>query len=167
MHLKILSLFAAALLLVGCESTGDNMGGTGGEGEVMVEESVTITESPGVQVGSQEELLLQVGDRVFFGYDSSELDAQSQNQLTNMAAWMTARPTVTVTVEGHTDNRGTREYNLALGERRATASRDYLVALGVNPNRIGVVSYGKEKPDVLGDNEQSWAQNRRDFFKVN
>jgi peptidoglycan-associated lipoprotein len=74
---------------------------------------------------------------------------------------------VTVTVEGYCDERGTREYNLALGERRANAARDYLVALGVNPSRLSTISYGKERPAVMGSNEYAWAQNRRDFFKVN
>jgi peptidoglycan-associated lipoprotein len=80
---------------------------------------------------------------------------------------MTTYQNVTITIEGHADERGTREYNLALGERRADAARDYLVALGVEGGRLSTISYGKERPAVLGSNEESWAQNRRDVFVVN
>lgn len=166
MHLKILSFFAAALLLVGCETSGADTVETGGSGSATTSSSIQPAPSSPAP-GSQEQLLIEVGDRIFFGYDSSELDAASQSLLRNLAAWMSTYPVVTITIEGHADKRGTREYNLALGERRANAARDFLVASGVNPDRIGVVSYGKERPEVLGDTEQAWAQNRRDFFRVN
>ena len=93
--------------------------------------------------------------------------AESQNTLQNLADWLTTYQGVIITVEGHCDERGTREYNLALGARRASAARDYLIALGVNPNRIDTISYGKERPAVLGSNESAWAQNRRGVFLVN
>ena len=83
------------------------------------------------------------------------------------AAWLKQYPNITVTVEGNCDERGTREYNLALGERRATSAKNYLVALGVDPNRIQTISYGKERPAVLGSDEAAWAQNRRDVTAIN
>ena len=111
--------------------------------------------------------MLKVGDRVFFDFDRSDLKSDAQDTLQKLAAWMTTYPNVTISLEGHCDERGTRDYNLALGERRATAARDYLIALGVNAGRLTTISYGKERPAVLGSNEEAWAQNRRDVFVVN
>jgi peptidoglycan-associated lipoprotein len=108
-----------------------------------------------------------VGDRIFFAFDRSDLNADSRGTLERLASWMTNYQNVTITIEGHCDERGTREYNLALGERRADAARDYLVALGVDGGRLTTISYGKERPAVLGSNEEAWAQNRRDVFVVN
>ncbi|MFN3615735.1 MAG: peptidoglycan-associated lipoprotein Pal [Rubrimonas sp.] len=102
-----------------------------------------------------------VGDRVFFAFDSSSLDAQARETLTRQAQWLNQNPAVTVTIEGHADERGTREYNLALGARRAQAARDFLVAQGVQASRLRTVSFGKERPVALGSDEASWAQNRR------
>jgi peptidoglycan-associated lipoprotein len=100
------------------------------------------------------------GDRVFFAYDSSLLSPDAARTLQRQAAWLKAS-SAALTIEGHADERGTREYNLALGDRRATAVRDYLVAQGVAPNRIRTVSYGKERPAVVGNDESAWAHNRR------
>ena len=108
-----------------------------------------------------------MGDRVFFAFDSSELNADSRVLLEALAAWMQTFPSAVMTVQGHADERGTREYNLALGERRANSAASYLVALGVDPNRLRTISYGKERPAVLGSNEAAWAQNRRAVFVVN
>ena len=170
MRFKFLSLFAAALLLGACESTPESTGDSGSSGA----STNTTPETVGVQQevdgptpGSQEDLLVNVGDRIFFGYNSSELSAGSQDTLQRLAAWMNNYPQVTVNVQGHCDERGTREYNLALGERRATAARNYLIALGVSPNRVTTISYGKERPAVLGSTEAAWAKNRRDQFVVN
>jgi peptidoglycan-associated lipoprotein len=104
---------------------------------------------------------VNVGDRVFFATDSSTLDGIAQDVLTRQAQWLSQNPQTTVTIEGHADERGTREYNLALGARRAQAARDFLAARGVAPNRMRTVSYGKERPVALGSDEASWAQNRR------
>jgi len=106
------------------------------------------------------------GDRVFFGYDSAELTAEGQAALGKHAEWLDYHGGVTVMVEGHCDERGTRDYNLALGERRAVAVRDYLVALGVSPRRLGTISYGKERPAVIGQGETYWSQNRRGVVTV-
>jgi peptidoglycan-associated lipoprotein len=112
-------------------------------------------------------LVVNVGDRVFFDYDKSDLSPEARATVEALAAWMNSYPATTIGIEGHCDERGTREYNLALGERRASSVHDYLVALGVAPNRLTTISYGKERPAVLGSNEESWAQNRRDVFVVN
>jgi peptidoglycan-associated lipoprotein len=117
--------------------------------------------------GSQEELTALYGDRVFFGTDQSDLQADARATLEGWSQWLRQYPSATLTVEGHCDERGTREYNLALGERRASAAKNYLVALGINPNRIATISYGKERPVVLGSNEFAWAQNRRGVGAVN
>ncbi|MCK6417358.1 MAG: peptidoglycan-associated lipoprotein Pal [Alphaproteobacteria bacterium] len=111
--------------------------------------------------GTQADLVVNVGDRVFFGYDRFDLTAEAQTTLDNQAAWLSRYPNLRVTVEGHCDERGTREYNLALGERRANSVKNYLAAKGVDAARITTISYGKERPAVPGSDETSWAQNRR------
>lgn len=112
--------------------------------------------------GSQADLRRVAGsDRVFFDLDSYALDDVDTETLRRQAGWLAQYPHVNVTIEGHCDERGTREYNIALGERRATAARNYLVSLGVAPGRMNVVSYGKERPEAMGSDETAWAQNRR------
>ena len=114
--------------------------------------------------GSQEDFLQNVGmggDRVFFDTDRYNIDAQDQVTLQTQARWLAQYPNARATVEGHSDERGTREYNLALGERRANAAKNYLISLGVSAGRIQTVSYGKERPHALGSDESAWAQNRR------
>jgi peptidoglycan-associated lipoprotein len=122
---------------------------------------------PGPTPGTQEHLVVNVGDRVFFDFDRSDLRPEARATVEALAAWLGSYPAVTLTIEGHCDERGTREYNLALGERRANAVRDYLIALGVDAGRLNTISYGKERPAVLGSNEEAWAQNRRAVFVVN
>lgn len=117
--------------------------------------------------GTQEDLVVNVGDRVYFGYDRYDLTEDARKQLEAQAAWMKNLPSVTVTIEGHADERGTREYNLALGDRRATAVRNYLIALGVDASKVSTISYGKERPVALGSNPEAWAQNRRGVTVVN
>ena len=104
---------------------------------------------------------VSVGDRVFFDTDSAAIDAVAHDTLTRQAAWLAANPAVTVTIEGHADERGTRDYNLALGARRAQSARDFLLTQGVPASRLRTVSYGKERPVALGSDAGSWAQNRR------
>ena len=110
---------------------------------------------------SAEDALAAIGNTVYFGYDSSTLTDEAQATLMRQAGFLKGNPSMTVTIEGHCDERGTREYNLALGERRATAARDYLLAQGVNAARIRVISYGKERPVAAGSTESSWSKNRR------
>ena len=110
--------------------------------------------------------LIKVGDRVLFGYDSSELDDDDRSVLDNQAKFLNQNPTLKVTIEGHCDERGTREYNLALGEKRASAVKDYLISVGINSERVSVVSYGKERPQVLGSNKAAWSMNRRSVTTI-
>ncbi len=135
------------------QGTGEGMlgDGTGGTGAVQ----------GNVVAGSQEDLTVNVGDRVYYGYDRYDLTPEALQQLQLQAQWLNQYPNVNVTIEGHADERGTREYNLALGDRRANAVRDYLTSLGVSGTRIKTISYGKERPEVAGSDAQSWAQNRR------
>ena len=110
--------------------------------------------------------LIKVGDRVLFGYDSSELDDDDRSVLDNQAKFLNQNPSLKVTIEGHCDERGTREYNLALGEKRASAVKDYLISVGINSERLSVVSYGKERPQVLGSNKAAWSMNRRSVTTI-
>jgi len=107
------------------------------------------------------ELARGVPDRIFFDYDSSVINDEGESTLQKQATYLRSKPGLDVTVEGHCDERGTREYNLALGERRASAAKNYLVSLGVPSDRIQTISYGKERPAVVGDDESAWSQNRR------
>jgi peptidoglycan-associated lipoprotein len=116
--------------------------------------------------GSLEDFRVSVGDRVFFGYDRYDLSAEARSVLERQAAWMRQYPNVRVLVAGNADERGTREYNLALGARRAAAARDYLVSLGVAANRIETVSYGKEQPLDPRSNEEAWSVNRNAHTQV-
>jgi peptidoglycan-associated lipoprotein len=111
--------------------------------------------------GSQEDLSVNVGDRVFFAYDSYTLTPEAISQLELQAQWMRQYPSVNMVIEGHADERGTREYNLALGDRRANAVKNYLVSMGIDPRRVSTISYGKERPEMLGSDAESWAKNRR------
>ncbi len=117
--------------------------------------------------GTQDDLRQTVGDTVLFGFDSAELDNQSRAVLDRQVTWLERYPALSVTVEGHADERGTRDYNLALGERRATAVRNYLTAMGVDRNRITTVTFGKERPVATGSTEAAWALNRRAVTVVN
>jgi peptidoglycan-associated lipoprotein len=100
-------------------------------------------------------------DTILFDTDMFNIDAQDQAALREQANYLTQYPNIRATIEGHCDERGTREYNLALGERRANAAKNYLVSLGVAPDRLSTVSYGKERPVAVGSNEDAWARNRR------
>ena len=110
--------------------------------------------------------LIKVGDRVLFGYDSSDLDDDDRAVLDSQSKFLNQNPSLKVTIQGHCDERGTREYNLALGEKRASSVKDYLISLGINSERISVVSYGKERPQVLGSNKAAWSMNRRSVTSI-
>lgn len=170
MRFKFFTLIAAAVLLAACASepeesaTTTTTGGTVGSGSGT---SASTTALPSLDPRSQEWLVVNVGDRVFYDFDSSDLTSEAQDTVEKVVAWMQTYPDVTLAVEGHCDERGTREYNLALGERRANSVRSYMEALGIDGSRLSVISFGKERPAVLGSNESSWAQNRRSVFVVN
>lgn len=120
----------------------------------------------GVVAGSAADFQQNVGDRVLFGYDRSDIEETARATLQKQAAWLQRYPTVVLTIEGHADERGTREYNLALGARRAQAVRDYLVSLGVSGARVDTISYGKERPACVASDEGCWAQNRRGMSTI-
>jgi peptidoglycan-associated lipoprotein len=114
-----------------------------------------------VMPAQQSELEAKIGDRVLFEYNSSVLTMEAKESLAKQAEWLKVNPAIVVTIEGHADERGTREYNIALGERRAQAVKNYIVSHGINSDRVFVVSFGKEKPAMLGSGESVWSQNRR------
>ena len=164
MHAGIIGLLGALLLLAACSSPPPEApaagppGGPGGAGGIG---------STNIVPGSQQVLEASAGDRVFFAFDRSDISAEAREILTRQADWLRRYPNVSVTIEGHCDERGTREYNLALGERRAQAVKNVLVASGIPTSRISTISYGKERPIVVGSNEEAWAQNRVAITTVN
>ena len=112
--------------------------------------------------GSQEDFVASVAaDRVYFDTDKYDIDSEDQSTLASQAKWLARYPQARVTIEGHCDERGTRDYNIALGERRSNSAKNALAGLGVDASRISTISYGKERPDAAGSDEQSWARNRR------
>ena len=161
-------LFVAACATTPKDSSDSSGSGSSSSGsDVSSEGTITETTGSGIVSGSQEDLIVNVGDRVFFGYDSSDLDSDALELLQDQVAWLKQNSDVSVTIEGHCDERGTREYNLALGEKRAQAVKNYLIGLGINPDRVSTISYGKERPAVVGSNDGAWAQNRRSVTLVN
>ncbi len=162
MRFKVLAMFAAVLLLAACETASDqsaNTAGAGGAGGAGT--------TSGPRPGTEEDLVANVGDRVFFDFDKSDLKPEARKTIEPWSAWLKQYPNVSVTIEGHCDERGTREYNLALGERRANAAKNFLTSLGVDARRVSTISYGKERPAVVGSNEAAWSQNRRGVMVVN
>lgn len=129
----------------------------------------TRTDGPtsNVKPGTGQDFVVNVGDRVFFEEDQSVLNAQGQATLASQAKWLSRYSQYTITVEGHADERGTRQYNIALGARRAQAARDYLVSQGVNASRIRTISYGKERPVAVCNDNSCWSQNRRAVTVLN
>jgi peptidoglycan-associated lipoprotein len=117
--------------------------------------------TPAAVPGSQQDFVVNVGDRVFFDTDSSDLSAQAQATLDKQAEWLNHYSQYAFTIEGHADERGTREYNIALGARRAQTVRDYLISRGVSAQRMRTISYGKERPVAVCDDISCWSQNRR------
>ncbi|NDE91051.1 MAG: peptidoglycan-associated lipoprotein Pal [Alphaproteobacteria bacterium] len=166
-RLKVLSLMAALLLVSACESTPDGSSGSanssgsrmGGKNGAGIESGAL--KNPNAKPGSVEDFVDNVGDRVWFGFDSAEVNEEGRATLDKQAAWLNEYSSVSITVEGHCDERGTREYNLALGQKRASSVKKYLIAAGVPASRVETVSYGKERPEATGSSEETWAQNRR------
>ena len=149
---KYLSLFFAGILLIsGCETIGGSSSGS----------------TPGYEYGDSKQANLQaylqneIGDRVYFETDKHNINSASAYVLETQANWLKSTPGFQILVEGHCDERGTREYNLALGERRANSVKEFLVSLGVDAGRVSVISYGKERPAASGSTSESWAENRR------
>ncbi|MBE6444746.1 MAG: peptidoglycan-associated lipoprotein Pal [Alphaproteobacteria bacterium] len=142
---KLLSLFCAVIALSGCSALSESSLFGGSECESKM----------------ARDFMEHAEDRVFFAFDSSAISADSAEILNTQVKWLKKHHNVNVVVQGYCDERGTREYNLALGERRANAVKQFLVSHGVAADRISTISYGKERPAVLGNNEAAWAQNRR------
>lgn len=161
-QIAIFAALAAATALASCASHPRTAAEvpTGPSGPVQ-------PEAPrGPTPGSVEDFRVSVGDRVFFGLDRSDLSMEARQILERQAAWLQRYPSVQILVAGNCDERGTREYNLALGARRAAAARDYLVSLGVSPNRIQTISYGKERPLDPRSNEEAWSLNRNAHSQI-
>jgi peptidoglycan-associated lipoprotein len=159
MLLRSIAVAGALLLLGACSGTPDQPAG-GPTGPIG---------SGGSQYGpgSQQDLAATAGDRVFFAFDRADISPEAQQILQRQADWLRRYPNVSVTIEGHCDERGTREYNLALGERRANAAKNVLVAAGIPAGRLSTTSYGKERPIVPGSTEDAYAQNRVAITTVN
>ena len=138
---------------------------TSGDASILSDLENTSLGGPIITPGTSEDLIVNVGDRVFFGYDSAELDQDAQELLQDQVAWIKQHGS-SVIIEGHCDERGTREYNLALGEKRAQAVKNFLIAMGIPDSRVSTISYGKERPAVVGSNDGAWSQNRRSVTTV-
>ena len=193
---RLLTICAATFLLAACETAstdsnevvGSSSGSSSGSGAAASASSNTSGDASGTtsaggtttaagttsaggasSIGSirtPDELLAKVGSTVYFDYDQSSLTSEAQATLDRQAAFLKASPSFRLVIEGHCDERGTREYNLALGDRRASAVRDYLVAKGINASRLSTISYGKERPSVGGSNDTSYALNRRSVSRI-
>ena len=157
MFQRILAIVAATFLFAACETASE----VGGDSTSTSSTSAASSASSSAAAKTEADKLAEVGNTVYFDFDSSELSDNAQITLNRQAAFLNVNPTLVVVVEGHADERGTREYNLALAARRATAVRDHLLAKGLNSARVRTVSYGKERPAVEGSTESAWEKNRR------
>jgi peptidoglycan-associated lipoprotein len=147
----LIGVLATALVLSACANKpGDQVGAAGA-----------------AVPGSQQDFVVNVGDRVFFANDSSDLTPEARGTLDRQSTWLGRYPRYTITIEGHADERGTREYNISLGARRAAVTRDYLISRGVTPTRLRTISYGKERPVAVCDADTCWNQNRRSVTVLN
>ena len=161
MFQRILAIVAATFFLAACETASQVSGDSASTSASNTASSSSSSSSSAPAEKTPAEKLAQVGDTVNFDFDSAELTGSARSTLNRQSAFLSVNPDLMIVIEGHADERGTREYNLALAERRATAVRDYLVAKGMNSARVRTVSYGKERPAVVGSDEASWAKNRR------
>ena len=154
MNIKILGALAAVALLAACSKPA----------------TTTTTASPstaaGIVPGSEEDLVANVGDRAFFAFNASTLSDDARTTLDKQATWLAKYGSVNAQIAGNCDERGTEEYNLALGQRRANAAASYLRAKGVARARLATISYGKDRPTAQGSTEQAWAQNRNAITSV-
>lgn len=177
MKIQALACLFAAALLAACSSdntTGATNGAGGGAGGALGYQGGAGGSGAGMGAGgagtaapgSEQDLVQSVGDRIFFDTDSSSLSPQATATLNRQIAWLQQYPQVNIWVAGNCDERGTEEYNLALGQRRANADRDYLVAHGIDQSRIETISYGKSRPIDPDSTPQAWAQNRNAITSV-
>lgn len=158
LNVKLMTAAAALLLVAACESSTD-------KGTTAAAPAATAAPAaPAKKMivpGSAEDFKVNVGDTAMFDYDKSNIRADAAAALKKQAAWMQSYPKATLTIEGHCDERGTREYNIALGEKRANAAKEFLVSLGVDGSRLSTISYGKERPTCTSSDETCWQANRR------
>ena len=161
MNTKLLGALTTLTLLAACanQAPSTTTGAATGSGTRAVA-------TGGAAPGSQEDLVANVGDRVFFPFNEAQLSGDARGTLDRQAQWLGRYPQVNIQLAGNCDDRGTEEYNLALGQRRANTARDYLVARGIAAPRIATISYGKDRPVAQGDNEEAWAQNRNTITAV-
>jgi peptidoglycan-associated lipoprotein len=150
---KLAAVLVAALAIAGCAN--------------KPAEDAQASAAGAATPGSQQDFVVNVGDRVFFEVDSTELTPQSRGTLDKQAQWLQNYSQYSFTIEGHADERGTREYNIALGARRAQATRDYLASRGIQPTRMRTISYGKERPVAVCNDISCWSQNRRAVTVLN
>ena len=188
MFQRLIALFAATFFLAACETASQTASDSSGDSSSSTTTTTTTTTTAAASSDSSSasdssvatagsgsttstrtpaEKLTAIGNTVYFAFDSSALDPRALQTLSRQAAFLKVNPSIRITIEGHCDERGTREYNLALGERRASASRDFLLAQGIDAARVRIVSYGKERPAVEGSNESAWAKNRRSATIIN
>ncbi len=160
---KTVAVFTCFLALAACsKKKAPSLDGGGLDGSGLNADRGGLNDGgSGVSPGSKRQFQTEIGDRIYFTVDQSSLTSEGQATLTRQAEWLQQYPNVTVQVEGHADERGTREYNISLSARRATATRDFLIRQGVPGNRISSIAYGKERPASLCDAAQCWNQNRR------
>lgn len=168
MKFKLILIAGMTAALAACASTPQ----TTTEAPTQEPPQTTRTETPppadqGPAPGTEAHFVATAGDRVFYDLDRSTLTAAGRETLRRQADWLNAYPGANILIAGNCDERGTREYNLALGARRANAARDYLVSLGVSPSRIQTVSYGKERPSCRESSERCWALNRNATTMIN
>ena len=173
-NLKITSVILSILLLTACETASQKVMSNSSATDSKASSSSSSSSAGNANKSlfaktkqTAADKLVAVGDRVLFDYDSASLDSSAKILLDGQSRFLRANTDLNFIVEGHCDERGTREYNLALGEQRATAVRDYLVIQGIDPDRIKVISYGKEKPAVVGSNGMAWSKNRRAVTIIN
>ena len=159
MNAKILAALAVASLLAACSPKPTEVAASTGSGIVAPTSGTPVP-------GSEEDLVANVGDRVFYALNTSTLSGDARSTLDHQSSWLGQYPQVSVQIAGNCDERGTEEFNLALGQRRANATRDYLVARGVSTARITTISYGKDRPTALGSDEDAWRQNRNAITSV-
>lgn len=159
MMVRFTCVVAAAALLAACASDPKDDMGSDSMGTTTSQPAPAAPSGPAMD--SSEYFNQVVGNGVYFSLDSYDLNGAAQATLRGQAAWLSQNPSRTIVVEGHCDERGTREYNLGLGERRANAVKDYLVTLGVPSSRVRTISYGKERPVCVASNEECWSRNRR------
>ena len=167
---RFLTITAASIFLAACATSETEMETvTDTETVAPVLPAPEVMQTPltsGPAPGTQAHLVATVGDRVFFEYDRAELTPTARDILRRQAEWLRNNLDVSVVIEGHCDERGTREYNIALGDRRATAARNYMIALGISGDRMRTISYGKERPVAFGASQSAWSKNRRAVMVV-